>query len=208
MYELDSYTGADEDSFLDEEVEQAAAPLHRSPDSNGAGDDEDAEDDNWRAHGEAQQLRINVFKEWRRAAASLHRAQSVLDTFPWLKSWADSPMKLKAEYVASLQKQAARLVSREALLAAARIAAMDTPELPSEEAVFSVLGNPTAVGDQLRSLWRQWRTSIADSWDHPREYDYLTYRLVHKVSSRRKGRDGADPPRTVPRAGPRCSSRT
>lgn len=188
LHELGSYNEADEDTFTDDEVKQAAVLLLGVP----HGEDSDAdEEDDWRARREAQQLRDSVVGQWRGAAASLHRCHRLLAPFPWLKPWADADMRRKADHVALLRQQARQLLSREALTAAADVAAMYTPELPSQDPVFALLGAPTVVARELTSLWQRWSRQAADSWEHPREHDYLAYDLVHGISSRRKGRDAA-----------------
>jgi hypothetical protein len=189
LHELASYGEADEDTFTDDEVKQAATLLLRAPHE--GQEDLDDKDDDWRAGQEAAQVRTSVFGQWRSAAASLHRAHRLLALFPWLKSWADARMRLKADHVALLQRQAGQLVAREALIAAAGVAAMDTPELPAEEEVIASLGTPTAVAGQLESLWRRWSSEAAGSWEHPREFGYLAHSLIQGMGSRRKGRDAA-----------------
>ncbi|MFF8646597.1 hypothetical protein [Streptomyces sp. NPDC015345] len=191
LHELGSYGEANEDTFTDDEVKQAAVLLLQAPQGDGEDPDAGEDDDDWREGQEAQQVRDSVVGQWRSAAASLHRSHRLLALFPWLKPWADAGMRLKAEHVALLQQQAGQLLSREALTAAAGVAAMDTPDLPAEDPVFALLGAPTAVEAQLTSLWRRWSRQVADSWEHPREHDYLVYDLVRGISSRRKGRDAA-----------------
>ncbi|MEU2955936.1 hypothetical protein [Streptomyces xanthochromogenes] len=193
LHELGSYGEANEDTFTDDEVKQASVLLLQSPPDDGedGSDADEEEEDCWRVRREAQQVRDSVVGQWRSAAASLHRSYRLLALFPWLKPWANAGMRLKADHVALLQQQARQLLSREALVAAAGVTAMSTPELPAEEPVFAVLGTPTAVAEQLISLWRRWSRQAADSWEHPREHDHLAYDLVHGMSSRRKGREAA-----------------
>ncbi|MYR92314.1 MULTISPECIES: hypothetical protein [unclassified Streptomyces] len=190
LYELDRYSEADEDYVTDNEVQQAAAVLLQARHEDPEEADEDEEDD-WRARHEAQQVRTSLFDQWRSAAGSLHRAHQLLAPFPWLTSWADAGMRRKASHVAGLQRQASRLVTQEALVAAAGVAAMDTPELPGEDPVLALLGDPATAGRRLESLWRRWSERTADSWQHPREHDHLAYDLVQGISSRRKGRQAA-----------------
>ncbi|MFE4830691.1 hypothetical protein [Streptomyces sp. NPDC056672] len=189
LRELGSYSEADEDTFTDDEVKQAAALLLRVPDD--GPEDPDEDEDDWRARQEAQRVRASVFEQWRSAAAGLYRAHRLLALFPWLTSWAEARMRLKAAHVALLQRQAGQLVFQDALLAAAAVAAMDAPVLPAEDPVLALLGTPPAVAKQLGSLWQQWSGKAADSWEHPREHGYLAYSLVHGISSRRSGRDAA-----------------
>ncbi|MFG2858882.1 hypothetical protein ACGFZ9_51755 [Streptomyces mirabilis] len=68
---------------------------------------------------------------------------------------------------------------------------MGTPDLPAEDPVFALLGTPTAVAQELTSLWRRWSRQAADSWEHPREHGHLAYDLVRGISGRRKGWDAA-----------------
>ncbi|MDX3639165.1 hypothetical protein [Streptomyces sp. MB09-02B] len=192
LHELGSYGGADEDTFTDDEVKQAAVLLLQAPQDDGEDSDADEEEeDDWRARREAQEVRDSVVGQWRSAAASQHRSHRLLALFPWLKPWADAGMRLKADHVALLQQQAGQLLSRGALAAAAGVTAMGTPDLPAEDPVFALLGAPTAVAAQLTSLWRRWSRQAADSWEHPREHDHLAYELVRGISSRRKGREAA-----------------
>ncbi|MER5878470.1 hypothetical protein ABT119_21450 [Streptomyces sp. NPDC001910] len=187
LHELGSYSEADEDTLTDDEVKQAAVLLLQAPQSDGQDPDEEEEEDDWRARRGAQQARESVVGQWRSAAASLHRCHRLLALFPWLKSWADASVRLKADHVALLQQQAGQLLSREALTAAARVAATGTPNLPAEDPVFALLGAPPTVAKELTSLWRRWSRRAAGSWDHPREHGHLAYDLVHGMSSRRKG---------------------
>ncbi|MGW8847957.1 hypothetical protein ACWGNE_09250, partial [Streptomyces xiamenensis] len=194
LYELDAYVQADEETHTDDEVRQAAALI--LPASHGAEDDhaqtEDEDDgDDFDAVQEARHVRAVVFEQWRAAALSLHHAQRTLALFPWLKPWADARMQLKRTYVALLQQQAQQLVAADALLAAAAVTAMDTPDLPADDPAFAVLGGDRAVLSQLRMLWNSWRCRASGSWEHPREQSYVAYSLVHGMGSRRKGRDGA-----------------
>ncbi|MGW0817036.1 hypothetical protein ACWD00_27980 [Streptomyces viridiviolaceus] len=191
LHELGSYAEADEDTYTDDEVKQAALLLFKAPQAEGDEPDEEEEEEDWRARREAQQVRDSVVGQWRSAAASLHRAHRLLALFPWLKSWADAGMRLKADHVAALQQQAGHLLSREALTAAAGVVAMGTPGLPAEDPAFALLGTPTTVAEQLASLWRRWSRQAADSWEHPREHGHLAYGLVRRISSRRKGWDAA-----------------
>ncbi|MFI1376093.1 hypothetical protein ACH4UY_29305 [Streptomyces longwoodensis] len=191
LHELGSYAEADEDTFTDDEVKQAALLLLKAPHDERDDPGADEEEEDWRARREAQQLRDSVVQQWRSAAASLHRSHRLLARFPWLKPWAEARMRRKADHVAALQQQAGHLLSREALTAAAGAAAMGTPDLPAEDPAFALLGTPTAVAQELTSLWRRWNRQAADSWEHPREHGHLAYGLVSRISSRRKGRDAA-----------------
>ncbi|MCQ9178626.1 hypothetical protein KMT30_06200 [Streptomyces sp. IBSBF 2953] len=192
LHELGSYAEADEDTFTDDEVKQAALLLLEAPqDERDDPDADEEQEEDWRARREAQQLRDSVVEQWHSAAASLHRSHRLLALFPWLKPWADARMRLKADHVAALQQQAGHLLSREALTAAAGVAAMGTPDLPAEDPAFALLGTPTTVAQELTSLWRRWSRQAADSWEHPREHGHLAYDLVRRISSRRKGWDAA-----------------
>ncbi|MDQ0828185.1 hypothetical protein QF032_000029 [Streptomyces achromogenes] len=191
LHELGSYSEADEDSFADDEVKQAAVLLLQAPQDDGEAPDADEEEDDWRARREAQQVRDSVVGQWRSAAASLHRCHRFLALFPWLKPWAAAGMRLKADHVALLQRQAGQLLSREALTAAAGVTTMGTPVLPAEDPVFALLGAPTVVAEELASLWRRWSHRAADSWEDPRGHGHLAYDLVRRISSRRKGWDAA-----------------
>ncbi|MEU0122221.1 hypothetical protein ABZ114_11085 [Streptomyces albidoflavus] len=192
LHELGSYGEADEDTFTDDEVKQAAVLLLQAPqDDREDPDADEEEEDDWRARREAQQVRDSVVGQWRSAAASLHRCHRFLALFPWLRPWADASMRLKADHVALLQRQVGQLLSREALTAAAGVTTMGTPDLPAEDPVFALLGAPTVVAEELASLWRRWSGQAADSWEHPRENGHLAYDLVRGISSRRKGWDAA-----------------
>ncbi|MFF7566447.1 hypothetical protein [Streptomyces pseudovenezuelae] len=130
LHELGNYGEADEDTFTDDEVKQAAALLQQAPQDDLEGPDaEEEEEDDWRARREAQQVRDSVVGQWRSAAASLRRAHRLLALFPWLKPWADAGMRLKDDHVALLQQQAGQLLSWEALTAAAGVAAMAPPRI-------------------------------------------------------------------------------
>ncbi|MDX3433897.1 hypothetical protein PV664_33995 [Streptomyces sp. ME01-18a] len=190
LFELDRYAGPDEDTPTDEEMQKASALLNRAPSTHAghSGPDEEDEDADWEAYQEACQVRDRVFALWRGAAASLHRSYQLLAPFPWLKPWAEPAVGHKTSFAALLHQRAAELVSPHALTAAAGAAAMDAPHLPAEEPVLALLGSPDAVARKLRSLWIQWRNRSGDSWDHPRQHNYLSYQLSHELSGRRKGR--------------------
>jgi hypothetical protein len=195
LYELDHYAGPDEDTRTDDEVRQAASVLDRVPRSDQGGLDdaeEGAEDEesDWREVQDARSERTLAFEQWRGAVASLHRAHRLLALFPWLRPWAETPLQHKASHAALLQRQAAQLVSRDALLVAACVA-MDVPDLPVQDPALAVLGAPAAVEQDLTSLWRRWSQRSVTSWDHPREHRDVARYLTQGMSGRRKGRDGA-----------------
>jgi len=203
LYELDRYTGPDEDARTDDEVRQAAALLTRVPDEDpeaplpegqdepdeGEGENEDEDEEDWRALQDARQDRASVFGQWRDAAASLYRAHELLAPFPWLRPWADAPMRRKASYIALLQQQAGQLVGRDALVVAAAAAAMQAPDLPTDDSALAPLGEPKKTASHLNALWRTWSSRAADSWEHPRHHSYVAYQLVEGLGARRKGRD-------------------
>ncbi|WP_141726156.1 hypothetical protein [Actinacidiphila rubida] len=194
LYELGRYAGPDEDTRSEDDLRAAAAVLHRvaswAPADTGELDDDDDEGEDWRTLREAQDERVVVFDQWRAAAGSLHRAHRLLAPFAWLRPWAEGPMRDKAAYLALLQQQAAQLVSRDALVAAAHVAGMPDPVLPSEDPALTPLGSPEKVAGQLRSLWRRWSGQVSGSWEHPRWHRYLAHNLVEEMGARRKGRDG------------------
>ncbi|MBZ9645022.1 hypothetical protein [Streptomyces sp. PSKA30] len=194
LYELDSFRDADEDASSNEKVRQAAALLHRpAPDApaDTAAQEaaEDDEDDMWEELQEARRVREAVFGEWRGALASMHRAHQQLELFPWLSSWAEAALQLKADRLRTLQAQARLLVTEDALLAAAVAAALQEPDVPADDPAFAPLGAPAEVKKQLLSLWRRWQGTVEDSWDPPREQAYLVHHLADGMGSRRKGRD-------------------
>ncbi|MGW8569815.1 hypothetical protein [Streptomyces niveus] len=192
LYELHSYGEADEDACSDEDIDRAVTLLSRTPSSGPGGteNEEDEEDeDAWEVVREAREIRERVFVEWRRAASSLYRAHEVLGLFPWLKPWAETPMRLKAERLKVLRGQASRLVTPDALILAAAVSAMADPVLPHGDPAFAPLGDPAEVARQLKSLWCRWRQQVADAWDHPDEQMYLADQVTDSVGARRKGRD-------------------
>ncbi|MGK5450307.1 hypothetical protein [Streptomyces radiopugnans] len=194
LHELDSFRDADEDASSDEEVRQAAALLHRPapevPTDTAAQDEaEDDDDTAWEELQEARRVREAVFREWRDALASMHRAHQHLELFPWLRSWAKAALQMKADRLRAVQVQARLLVTEDALLAAAAAAAMQEPDVPADDAAFALLGAPAEARKKLLSLWRRWQRTVEDSWDPPREQAYLVHHLADGISSRRKGRD-------------------
>lgn len=195
LYELDRYAGPDEDTRTDDEVLRTAAVLDRVPRSDQGGLDdeegeEDEEEDDWREVQDARSERTLAFEQWRSAVASLHRAGRLLAPFPWLRPWAQVLLQHKASHAALLQRQAAQLVSRDALLVAACVA-VDVPDLPVQDPALAVLGAPAVVAQGLTSLWRRWSRRSVTSWEHPREHSYLVQYLTEGMGGRRKGRDGA-----------------
>ncbi|MBW5259289.1 hypothetical protein [Streptomyces poriferorum] len=189
LYQLDNYGAADEDAYSDDDVNQAATVLNRTPGS-GQNDTEDQdEDDAWEALREAQAVREQVFDEWRRAASSLHRVHQILSLFPWLEPWAAPRVQLKRDRLNALLGQASRLVTTDVLILSAAVSAMDDPALPEDDPAFTPLGSPAEVARQLRSLWHRWQHKVTDGWDHPSQQTYLAHNLTDGMSSRRKGRD-------------------
>jgi hypothetical protein len=197
LYEMDRYHEADEDTYSDEEVGQAASVLIRAAsgsEESAPGDavdeaEDDAEAESWEELQEARQVRETVFADWLDALTSLTRVYQVLDLFPWLRSWAGTGVQLKADHLEVLRAQAARLVAPDSLVLAAAVSVSEKPDLPSDDPAFALLGNPAEAAAQLTSLWRQWRSNVEDSWDHPREQQYLVHHLASGMSSRRKGYD-------------------
>lgn len=194
LYELDSFRDADEDASRDEEVRQAAALLHRPApdgptDAATQGEAEDDVDTAWEELEEARRVRKAVFREWRDALASMHRAHQHLELFPWLRSWAEAALQMKADRLRAVQVQARLLVTEDTLLAVAAAAAMQEPDVPADDAEFAPLGAPAEARKKLLSLWRRWQRTVEDSWDPPREHAYLVHHLAEGMSSRRKGRD-------------------
>ncbi|MFE9662868.1 hypothetical protein [Streptomyces sp. NPDC005955] len=194
LHELDSFRDADEDASSDEEVRQAAALLHwPAPgvptDTAAQAEAEDDDDTAWEELQQARRVREAVFREWRDALASMHRAHQQLELFPWLRSWAKAALQVKADRLRAVQVQAQLLVTEDALLAAAAAAAMQEPDVPADDAGFALLGAPAEARKKLLSLWRRWQRTVEDSWDPPREQAYLVHHLADGTSSRRKGRD-------------------
>lgn len=184
QYELGSYRAADEDSYSDEEIEQAALLLHSSSREEGSVEDDDEEED---FLDQAQQVREAVFREWRGALASLQHAQQILGFFPWLREWAQPQVQSKQERLAVLRAQAARLVRPEALAAVAAVAMMDEPDVPAEDSACAVLGAPEQARRRLLSWWRHWRSRVEGDCALPFSPSYYPYVLAEGISSRRKG---------------------
>lgn len=191
-YELGRYTGPDEDTRTDEDVRQTATLLNR-PSRNMPEEDLDEaaeeDEDDWREIREAHDERALIFGQWREAAASLHRAFGLLAPFPWLKPWASPFLGQKASYSALLQQQARQLIRQDALVVAACVEAMDTPDLLPEDPALTALGPPAEVASGLASLWQRWSGGAAGSWEHPREQGYVAHYLTDGMRGRRKGRD-------------------
>ncbi|MFI1654797.1 hypothetical protein ACH4ZU_07625 [Streptomyces sp. NPDC020472] len=191
LSELDSYTQADQDSYGDDDVHQAAAALHErarvSRLITSAGqeteDDEEAEE----ALSDALHVRQTVLSEWRAALTSLHRAHQVVDLFPWLKTWAATRLTPKIDRLETLRTQAGRLVSQDAVVAVAAVSVMPEPDIHPEDPRLIPLGSPKDVAGQVTSLWRRWRSAVEDSCEHPYEQRDIAYYLAHGVSSRRTG---------------------
>lgn len=197
LYELDRYHEADEDTYSDEEVGQAASVLIRAAsgsEESAPADAEDeaedqAEDERWEELQEARRVREAVFAEWLGALTSLHRVFQVLDLFPWLRSWAGAGVRRKADRLEALRAQAGKLVAQDSLVLAAAVSAMEEPGVPADDPAFAPMGIPAEAASKLTSLWRRWRSKVEASWDHPREQEYLVHHLVSGMSSRRKGYD-------------------
>jgi hypothetical protein len=192
LHELDRCCDAGEDGFDDVELDSAASLLLpasvRGKESAQTGE-EDAEDDRWEEVRETRQVRESVVADWLDALVSLHRVLRVLAMFPWLRSWAEPRVQRKSDRLQVLRTRAGRLIARDALVLAAAVSVMKEPDLPVDDPAFALLGTRGEVTDSLTSLWRQWRSAVEDSWDHPREQKYLASRLSRGRSSRRKGRD-------------------
>lgn len=191
LYELDRCHKADEDSYSDEEVGQAASVLFRaalgSEENAPADGEEEAEDERWEELQEARHVREKVFAEWLDALTSLTRVYQVLDLFPWLRSWPEAGVQRKAGHLEVLRAQAARLVAPDSLVLAAAVSAMEEPGVPASDPAFAPLGTPAEVAAKLTSLWRRWHGKVEDGWDSAREQEYLVHDLASGMSSRRKG---------------------
>ncbi|MEU2119491.1 hypothetical protein ABZ567_28465 [Streptomyces sp. NPDC016459] len=194
LYELDRCCDADENSFDDVELDEAVSlllPASANGKENAQTDVEEDDDDRWEEVQEARQMRESVVAEWFDALVSLHRVHRVLAMFPWMRSWAEPRVQRKLDRLQVLRTRASRLITPDALALAAAVSGMKEPDLPVDDPAFAVLGARSEATDSLKSLWRQWRSTVEDSWDHPHEQDYLAYRLTRGMSSRRKGRDQA-----------------
>ncbi|MEV3970199.1 hypothetical protein AB0K68_18935 [Streptomyces sp. NPDC050698] len=195
LYELGRCHEVDEDSYSDEEVGQAASVLFRTAsgsEENAPADGEEevedeAEGQRWEELQEARHVRGAVFTEWLDALTSLTRVYQVLDLFPWLRSWAEAGVQRKADHLEALRAQAARLVAQDSLVLAAAVSAMEEPGVPADDPVFAPLGTPAEAAAKLKSLWRRWHSKAEDSWDYPREQEYLVHELASGMSGRRKG---------------------
>ncbi|MET9378834.1 hypothetical protein ABZX98_32655 [Streptomyces sp. NPDC002992] len=189
LYELGRFCQADEDSFGDEEVDEAAClllPVSSDSDESARAEEED---ESWEELREARQVRETVFAEWLDALTSLHRVHHILDLFPWLKCWAEPKVQRKADYLQVLRARAGRLVAPGALALAAAVSVMKEPDVPADDPAFALLGAPAKTAGELTSLWQRWRSRVESSWDHPREQEYLVHHLARGMSSRRKGYD-------------------
>lgn len=191
LYELGRYHEADEDTYGDEEVGQAACVLLRASAGNAedapAGAEDEAEEELWEEWREARHVRETVFAEWLGALTSLTRVYQVLDLFPWLRSWAEAGVQRKAGHLEVLRARAAQLVARDSLVLAAAVSAMEEPGVAGDDPAFGPLGAPAEAAAKLTSLWRRWHSKVEDSWDHPREQEHLVHDLTSAMSSRRKG---------------------
>ncbi|MBT2400708.1 hypothetical protein [Streptomyces sp. ISL-100] len=193
LFELQSYTEADEEEcWTDEEAGDAAALLRSEQDLDGD-DDEGVEGGTSLAEAreDAERLRDLIFSHWRGAGRSLYRAQAVLAHFPWLQEWAKPSLTAKMRYLEMLRGQAARFVEPEELLVAASATTLPTPEFPCAEPAFAVLGSSSRVSVALVDLWRRWQSAAGRPWDRPGVRAYLSYEIVRDVRSNRKGYDAA-----------------
>ncbi|MFJ6141109.1 hypothetical protein [Kitasatospora sp. NPDC092286] len=194
LYQLQSYTAPDPDDCWEQDEIQAAAALLRTDPveptatvgADGEEEEEPAEED-WEARDEAKRLRDSVLSTWRGAATSLHLAQAAVTLFPWLAQWAEPKLAVKQQYLEVLRAQAALFVDPEGLMAAAAAAAMEEPELPSDEAAFSAIGTGKEVGTQLKALWHEWRDKAGRGWEGPSARTYLAYGPTHGIRPNRKG---------------------
>ncbi|MFF0416522.1 hypothetical protein ACFYUY_39615 [Kitasatospora sp. NPDC004745] len=193
LYQLQQYTAPDpDDCWEQDEVQSAAALLRTGPVEPAAAPDEDEEaeepdGEDWEAHDDAKRLQERVLSTWREAATSLHLAQTAIAMFPWLARWADPKLASKQQYLEALRTQAALFVDLEGLMAAAAAAAMDEPELPSNDAAFSVIGTSKEAGTRLKALWHAWQDKAGRGWEGPNARTYLAYGPTHGIRPNRKG---------------------
>ncbi|MFG3056260.1 hypothetical protein ACGFZP_35620 [Kitasatospora sp. NPDC048239] len=190
LYQLQSYTGPDPDDCWEPDEVQAAADLLRTEPVEPAAaseDDEEPDEEDWEARDEAKRLRDSVLSTWRAAATSLHLAQAAVTLFPWLAQWAEPKLAVKQQYLEALRAQAVLFVDPEGLMAAAAAAAMEEPELPSDEAAFSAIGTDKEVDTQLKALWHEWQDKAGRGWEGPSARTYLGYGPTRGIRPNRKG---------------------
>ncbi|MEU9617313.1 hypothetical protein AB0D56_38255, partial [Streptomyces sp. NPDC048209] len=190
LHQLQQYTAPDPDDCWEQDEVQAAAALLRTepvePAAVASEDDEEPHEEDWETRDEAKRLRESVLSTWRGAATSLHLAQAGVALFPWLASWAEPKLAAKQQYLEVLRAQAALFVDSEGLVAAAAAAAMEEPELPSEEVAFSAIGTGKEVGARLKTLWHEWQDKAGRGWEGPGARTYLAYGPTHGIRPNRK----------------------
>jgi hypothetical protein len=166
------------------EIAEAAAVLRRGePPSDEDGDHDETA---WTAYREARDLRDSVvLPAWGLAVSSLLEAAGRAARYPWLSSWAGKHLERKAQYAEILRRQAADLISEEALITAAAVDRQDEADLPVGDPAFAVLGDRTAVRGALSGLRREWRSQVRTGRELPGYYSYLGYDLI---GGKRKGR--------------------
>lgn len=185
-YHLDFCLSPDPDDpdLTAREIAEAAAVLRRG----GPLSDEDGDHDEtaWTAYREARDLRDSVvLPAWGLAASSLLEAAGRAARYPWLSSWAAKRLERKAQYAEILRRQAAALISEEALITAATVDREDEADLPVSDPAFAVLGDRAAVRIALSGLRREWRSQVRTGRELPGYYSYLGYDLM---GGKRKGR--------------------
>ena len=185
-YHLDFCLGPDPDDPdpTAREIAEAAAVLRRGEPLS----DEDGNHDEtaWTAYRAARDLRDSVvLPAWGLAASSLLEAAGKAARYPWLSSWAAKRLERKAQYAEILRRQAADLISVEALITAAAVDREDEPDLPVSDPAFAVLGDRAAVRSALSGLRREWRSQVRTGRELPGYYSYLGYDLM---GGKRKGR--------------------
>jgi hypothetical protein len=189
-YQLDFCLGPDPDAPdpTAREMAEAAAVLRRGePRSDEDGDHDETA---WTAYREARDLRDSVVvPAWGLAASSLLEAAGRAARYPWLFSWAAKRLERKAQYAEILRRQAAALISEEALITAAAVDQEDEPDLPVSDPAFAVLGDRAAVRSALSGLRREWRSQVRTGRELPGYYSYLGYDLM---GGKRKGRAPLD----------------
>ena len=193
LYQLQSHTAPDPDDYWEQdEVQAATALLGTDPVEPIAvlEDDEDGEEpdeEDWEARDDAKRLQERVLSTWRAAAMSLHLAQAAIALFPWLAQWAELKLAAKQQHLEALRVQAALFVDPEGLMAAAAAAAMEEPELPSEDEAFIAIGTGKEVGTRLKALWHEWQDDAERGWEGPSARTYLAHGPTHGIRPNRKG---------------------
>lgn len=165
-------------------------PSATSQRSEGDGEDEAFDDEEWNRYARARDIRQNHFTHWRRLHSYLARSIEAVSDFPFLRPWAE-PLQVRLAAVLDEERRAfAALLQPDSLREAAAVRLIQTPEFtPGPE--FAGLGNEAAR--TFRRAWHEWNLQAAWSWHRLEEHDFAIDSVLRDAfGRRRKGRPEAE----------------